>query len=394
MRAPPKASHAARSLLSAASFVAVVSLAMVPAACAPARGEGYVTAFTAGQRSLRAGRFDEAARHFAEAAQKAERVKDRDEAIFLQGRALERAGRVADARAVYQALLKEPGPRSARAEFELARLEIDHGDAAKGKELLFQAVRRHPTHGLARNALKQLAEDAASEGGEEARLAWLTKRGAELKGTALEQLIEYEVAHALARLDRKTEARDAFLATAARHPYPFGAYTDDALWNAALLEEELGRPEQAIAHLRALLASREVSTQMGSYERPRYSEAQLKIATIYRDGLKDRAAARRELRKLYTDHKTSTLRDDALWAEAVMLYQDKEQSEACSVVKRLVDELPDSRYARCARAVCPSAPEPKLACAGYILRELRGEDRDEDEEGDKGEAEGEGGEGK
>lgn len=348
----PSWERAARWLCAAAGLVAVSGLA----ACAPARGEGYVSAFTAGQRAQHAGRFDEAARHFDEAAQKAERIKDRDEAICLRARALERAGRVKEARAVYEALLKQPGPRAARAEFEIALLEIDHGDAAKGRELLFQAVRRNPQHGLSRNALKQLAADAAHEGGEEARLAWLTKRGPELKGTDLEQLVEYETALTLERLDRTAEARDAFLATAARYPYPFGAYTDDALWHAALLEEELGRHSEAIGHLRKLLEPREVSTQMGSYERPRFSEAQLKIAKIYRDGLKDRAAARRELRKVYTDHPTSTLRDDALWAEAVMLHQDKSQADACDVVKRLVSELPESRYARCARAVCPTAP--------------------------------------
>ena len=372
---------AARSLLAAAGFAGLVSLM---AACAPARGEGYLTAFTAGQRAQHAGRFDEAARLFGEAAQKAERVKDRDEALFLQGRALERAGRVSDARAVYQAMLKQPGPRSARAEFELARLEMDHGDAAKGRELLFVAVRRNPKHGLARNAFKQLAAEAAHEGGEEARLAWIQKRGPELKGTDLEQLVEYETALTLERLGRAEEARDAFVRTAARYPYPFGAYTDDALWHAALLEEELGRHSEAIGLLRKLLEPREVSTQMGSYERPRFSEAQLKIATIYRDGLKDRAAARREYRKLYTGHPTSTLRDDALWAEAVLLYEDKQPSEACSVIKRLVDELPDSRFARCARAICPTAPEPKRACADYILRDLRGEGREGDEAEDQG----------
>lgn len=372
----PSWKRAARLLGAAAGFAVLVATV----ACAPARGEGYLSAFTAGQRAQRAGRFDEAAQHYGDAAHQAERVKDRDEALFLQGRALERGGRVKDARAVYESLQKQSGPRAARAEFEIAQLEMNHGDAMRGRELLFQAARRNPTHGLARSALKQLSEDAAHEGGEEARLAWLMKRGPELKGTDLEQQVEYETALALDRLGRKTEARDAFLAAAARFPYPFGAYTDDALWHAALIEEELGRHGEAIGHLRKLLAPREVSTQMGSYERPRFSEAQMKIATIYRDGLQDRAAARREFRKLYTGHLTSTLRDDAMWAEAVMLYEDKSQDEACAVVKRLVNELPDSRYARCAKAVCPTAPEGKRACADYILRELRGE---KDESGDE-----------
>jgi tetratricopeptide (TPR) repeat protein len=346
--------------------------------CAPTRGDAYLAAFTAGQRAQHAGRFDEAARYFDEAAGKAARVKDRDEARFLQGRALERAGKWSDARGVYEKLLGEPGPRTARAEFEIARIEIDHGDAARGRELLFAAARKNPGHGLARNAVKQLAAGVAEDGGEEARLAWLTKRAPELKGTPLEELMEYEAAVSLERLDRKAEARDAFLETAARHPYPFGAFTDDALWRAALLEEELGRPKEAIDHLRKLLAPREVSTQLGSYERPRFSEAQLKIAEIYRDKLKDRPAARRELRKLYTSHTTSTLRDDAMWAEAVMLFEDKDQSEACDVIARLVEGFPDSRYARCARVVCPTAPAGKRACAEYIVRELKGGDGSED----------------
>jgi tetratricopeptide (TPR) repeat protein len=333
-----------------------------------------MAAFTAGQRAQHAGRYDEAARHFDEAAGKAARVKDRDEARFLQGRSLERAGRWADARGVYEKLVGEPGPRTARAEFEIARIEIDHGDAARGLELLFAAARKNPLHGLARSAIKQLAAAAEEEGGEEARLAWLTKRAPELKGTALEQLMDYEAAISLERLGRTELARDAFLGTAARHPYPFGAFTDDALWRAALLEVELGRPKEAIDHLRKLLAPREVSTQLGSYERPRFSEAQLKIAEIYRDKLKDRAAARRELRKLYASHKTSTLRDDAMWAEAVILFEDKDQSEACDVMARLTLEHPDSRYARCARVVCPTAPASKRECAAYIVRELKGDD--------------------
>jgi hypothetical protein len=93
---------------------------------------------------------------------------------------------------------------------------------------------------------------------------------------------------------------------------------------------------------------------------------------IYRDKLKDHAAARRELRKVYADHTTSILRDDALWAEALLLRDDRDQDGACAAMEKLVRELPDSRYASCAREVCPSAPPAKRACRDYIVREARG----------------------
>jgi tetratricopeptide (TPR) repeat protein len=365
---------------------------LASAGCAPTYGDAYLASFAAGQRAAQAGRHDEAARAFGEAAAKARRVKDRDEARFLQARSLERSSRPEDARAIYEKLSEQRGPRTGRAEFEIASLDIERGDP-HGWDRLYAAAKKYPQHGLARRAVQRLAAREAEERGEEARLAWLKAHASDLTGTDLEQVIEYESALSLDRLGRAALAHDAFLATAARYPYPFGVYTDDAIWNAALIDERLGRPEEAIEHLRRLLAAREVSTTMGSYERPRYSEAQLKIAEIYRDKIKDRAAARRELHKLYERHTTSTLRDDALWAEAVLLHEDKDERGACAAVATLAKEFPDSRYARCGRELCPSAPEPKRACADYIVRELRGgagepADKEDAEEGETSSAEG------
>src|SRR5262249_46481869 len=148
-------------------------------------------------------------------------------------------------------------------------------------------------------------------------------------------------------LGKLAEARDTFLAVARSHPYPFGTLTDDALWHASVVAEELGDNQGAIAHLRAMLASREASDLVGSYERPRYADAQMRIAGLYRDKLHDHAAARREFHKLYADHQTSRLRDDALWAEARLAREDGDKGEACRLVERLRKEMPESRYARC-----------------------------------------------
>src|SRR6185436_21099364 len=102
-------------------------------------------------------------------------------------------------------------------------------------------------------------------------------------------------------------------------------------------------PREAIAHLRRMLAVREPSTFAGSYERLRFSPAQYRIAVLYRDALHDNASARREFHRLYADHTTSILRDDALWEEAKIALADRDQPAACSLVGTLVREFKDSR---------------------------------------------------
>ncbi len=349
------------------------------AGCAPEISEAYRDAFAAGERAFHAGRYDEAARAWDDAAGKARRVKDRDEARFLEARSFERAGRWDDARAAYQRLAADSpaGPRTGRAAFDLAQIEIDHGDPARGWKMLDLAAQKYSKHGVARPAIRRMIQHTQDEGGEPAVLAWLDAHEAVFRGTEQEEVIAYERGLSLERAGRKAEAHDAFLADARAHPYPFGGLTDDAYWHAAAIDEEAGRYDEAIAHLRELLSSREPSGAWASYERPRYSEAQLRIALIYRDRLHDHASARRELEKLYALHKTTLKRDDAVWWEAVLAREDRDEDAACRLAKRLLEEFPESRYVPCAHEVCPSAPAQKRECADYILREVRGDKRDD-----------------
>jgi tetratricopeptide (TPR) repeat protein len=350
-------------------------LALFLLGCAPLRGEAYLTPFAAGERAFHAGRYLEAARAFDAAAAKAERVKDRDEARFLEARCYERESKWGEARAAYLRLIADSpdGPRTGRAIFDLAELEIQHGDAARGWAMLDEAMLKLPKHGLARPALRRLVDHAEETSGVEAALAFLDAHGAKLEGTELVEVLGYERALVLERAGRLADAHEAFVKNARRFPYPFGGLTDDALWRAALIDEELRRYEEAIAHLRELLSVREPASGGASYERPRFPEAQLKIALLYRDRLHDRKAARRELEQLYARHKATIKRDDAVWMGAVLARQDGDEEAACKMARRLVDEFPDSRYARCAREVCPSAPPAKRECADYIRRELRGD---------------------
>jgi tetratricopeptide (TPR) repeat protein len=353
----------------------IAALVAIAAGCAPDRGDADLASFAAGQRAFHAGRWAECAAAWSDAAGKARRVKDRDEARFLEARCYERAFHWEDARATYRKLIAESptGPRTGRAVYDLAEIEIAHGDAERGWQMLDDAVRKYPAHGLARPSLRRLVRHAEETGGEPAVQALLDAHAAALRGTELDEVVTYERSRSLERAGKKQEAHDAYLASARRHPYPFGGLTDDAYWRAAKIDEELGRYEEAIAHLRELLSSREPSGAWGSYERPRYSDAQLEIAEIYRDKIKDHAAARREFEKLYALHPSTINRDDAVWNEARIALADKDQKTVCALMKRMLEEFPESRYARCAHELCPTAPRGKRECADYIVRQIKGE---------------------
>ena len=360
------------------SLGAILGLALLAAggACAPVYGDAFLASFAAGERALHAGRYVEAARAYDDAAAKALRVKDRDEARFLAARCQEKAGRWEEARATYQRLAAESptGPRAARAAFELADLEIAHGDVEKGYAMLGDAAARFPQTGVARPTIGRIVAHVAEVRGEPAARAWLAANAAAFRGTDEDQAIGYEIARSLDREGKKQEAHDALLASARAHPYPKGGLTDDALFHAAEIDGELGRWAEAVEHLRGLLDTQEVSHgiagkyDMASYERPRFPEAALRVAEIYRDELHDHAAARRAFAAFYVNHPKARKRDLALWSEARLALADGEPKVACDLAGRLVRELPESRYAPCVRAICPSADAGKRECAEYILR--------------------------
>jgi tetratricopeptide (TPR) repeat protein len=346
-------------------------------ACAPAYSPQFLDAMAAGSRAYHAGRYLEAAGFYDRAAKDAARVKDRDEALFLEARTFERAERFADAKKTYERIIatSKDGPRTIRAEFDIAELEIAHGDVERGYGLLDAAMRKHTEHGLARPALRRLAERAGEQGGYAGELSYLRARQAELEPTELDQTLAYEIAMTLDRSGNAQAAHDAFVATAKKHPYPKGGLTDDAWFRAAKIDEDKGRFDEALDHLTTLLANRETADTMGSYERPRYSPAQQEIALIYRDHLKDHKKARAAFHALYATHPTSILRDDALWEEAKLAKQDGDASDACSLVDLLARSFPDSRYAPCGALLCehpaPTKPETaKRACADYLARDF------------------------
>ncbi len=318
---------------------------------------------------------EEAEQQFALAYRRAGRVKDRDEALFLQARTQESQGHAEDAARTYQMLVdaRPPGPRSVHASFELARL----AGAARGEEtqdaMERQLIGAHPDHGLAVAALSRVVGRRREAKDWDGLLRILEPLAAKARETPMEQPIDMERARALEARGDLEAALALYLATARKHPYPFGPRTDDALFRASEVEEQLGRHDRAIAHLREMLEPREHSQTVSSYERPKFPAAQMRIALLLRDRARDHAAARKELYRFVDGFPASTMRDDALWIAARMAKDDGDAETACDDAERLVEMQPDSRYVRCAHLVCADLPPAARECADYLVRELRGE---------------------
>ncbi len=355
-----------------------VVLACAISGCAAGAGEAFLTAKGLGDRAYSSGRYEEAAIAYQEAGTKASRARDRAEALYLAGSSYWRAHAWDQARAMFERLVTElpKTDRARRAGFDLADLEIDAGHVDRGYAILLDAAEKDPTHGLARRAIERWV-DRRDQGQGDA-LAWLKEAEPRLAATDLDETVRYLIAGRLQKAGDLAGARDAYVACAERHPYPNGSLFDDALWHASLLDEKLGRSEGAIDDLRRMLSVREPSLLVGSYERPRFSAAQFRIAVLYRDKLRDHASARREFHRLYADHTTSILRDDALWEEATLAKTDGDTSSACSLVVTLIDAFPGSRYAACTGALCATAAGPSDGgtCHPYLLRAKRDDSSD------------------
>ncbi len=354
---------------------ALVSLAvLVAVACAPSLPDAFRTSRAAAERAYSSGRYEEAARYWRKAYESADRKRDRAESLYRQAAALRRAGRNDEARRVLTELLASypKSSRAARAAFDIAQIEIDTGDPSRGYALLEKSMLERPRSGLAPRALAQYASWLQEKKGPDAVLAWLAQSSAKVGKTELGEALAYAKATKLDELGRREQALTAYLDVAKRYPYPDGAYWDDALWHASELEQAAGRPGKAIALLQRMLHEREPSHLQGSYEKPRYAQAQYRIAELYRDGLDDPRRAMDAFRKVFDDFPTTLLRDDALWQEALLARRVGDGARACQAANKLASALPDSRYAPCARAVCASAPAPPQGkrCHDYILRQL------------------------
>jgi len=353
---------------------AAVCLLAVTAGCAPApRGAAYDVAFAQAARAESAGRFEEGARDYDDAASKAVRDRDRDQARWNAAEMLVRAADYSDAAARFAAIEADPkSEHRAEAAYRRAALGIDHGDPDRGWKAMEDVARRYPSHGVSHVAVRRLVAHAA-ERGPDAAVAELGALGRDLASTELEELVAFLDAETQEARGNDEGARDAFVRIADRWPYPFGAFFDDALWRASLLDEKAQRYQAAVDDLERMLKERETTFLVGSYERALYVPAILRVGALYRDRLNDHARAREAFHRLYSDFTHSARRDEGLWLEAALWREDGDDREACARLATLMHDFPDSRYVPCAAGVCSGLERPKVSrapnrCHEYIGR--------------------------
>ncbi len=358
----------ARSWLRALATTALLAGAAC-GGCAPRVDPRFAEHARAADEHDARGRHRAAAETWLAAAGATQGAHDRDEAVYRAAKSYERAGDTSRAETLLLGLARGRGARAARAAFDRARLAAER-DPARGEELRLQALRAHPASGVAPHALRTYLSGVEARGGEAEALARCRALLRELAATELDETLGYECAARSERLNELEAARSGYLRTAERHPYPHGALWDDALTGAARCEERLGRPDAAVATLERLLAEREHSVGIGSYERSRYAEARFHIAELYRDALGDPSRARAEFHRVASEHDTSLLGDDALFEAARLEGRAGDQARACATLRSLAERYPESRFVGCGRLICTSAPAGKRGCAEATERRL------------------------
>jgi tetratricopeptide (TPR) repeat protein len=324
----------------------MVCLALLAlAACVPTiskpRGEKHLTALAAAEAHQHAGRYQEAAADYKAAADAAERRVDRDEALYRQSRVLARLDRHAEAIAICDGLASAdpPARRTLRARLDASRYRLLTGEVERAERDLLALVLAHPDTGPGKSALRVLLSRHV-DGAEspDAALAWVRDLATKAGDSATRESLMNVEAEQLLALGKRAEAVQMLEAQVERFPYPKGHRWDDALFRLADLALEGGDPKRAIAYLERMIAVRESSIVVGSYTRPLFPKAALRIARIYRDDLKDTGAALKAYARVRSEYGSSTVADDALEEEAELRLASGERDKACSLWREVVEQ--------------------------------------------------------
>jgi TolA-binding protein len=356
----------------------MLSGVLFASSCAPTRGDEYLAKVAAAKRAQSAGRLTEAADAYRDAALLAKLPRDELFCMYLAGVTRISANDLETARKQLRQVTREP--YVAQAQYYLATIDEREHLVEAAQRGFEHVVATYPAHGVARSALYRVLEHRDQTQGEAATIAYLEHVEAQAPTSDLIEVIAYQRGKREVRLGLHAKAKATFLAIADKFPYPKGVHFDDALALASELDEQAGAYASAIALLRRMLQEREVSSVMGTYERPRFAASALKIAELTeRSGAPLRAA---EAYEAFVDvFTTSTRRDDALVEAARIFAANAQPDRACAALRKLVTLFPDSRYVPCSSERCPAIKRPARSkapatCRAYLTTPRAGTDRD------------------
>lgn len=311
-------------------------------ACAPTlskpRGQAHLSALSEGERHQHHGRLDQAVSAYEKAALSAERRVDRDEALYRASRVRARQGQYAQAIALCDRIAeaKPESRRTLRAKLDAARYRLELNEVDRAERDLRELVVKHGDAGEAKSALRLLLDLRVRSAEPETALAFVQELSREATSGFVAESLMYEEAALLIALDKNAEARALLERQVARFPYPHGGLWDDGLWRLADLAEQAGEPQAAIAYLERMLAVHESAHLIGTYTRPRFSQASLRIGRIYRDQIADLDAAVRAFRRTRDMFPKSLVADDALTEEAEIWLSRGDKDRGCTLLKQVL----------------------------------------------------------
>ena len=354
-------------------FASALLVAWLPA-CASSQPAALKSIRAGAERHYTHGRYSQAATAWEQAAA-GSAGSERAEATYRAGAAHQRAGHLVAASRSYRLVLTQfpESARAPRAAYDLALIQLAQGERQRGYAQLRQVIVQYQTSAMAGRAFERLLRIIRKNEGTAAALGFLDSVLTQVHEPKLTEKLRYFRAQLLHERGDSQRALAEYLRIADDFAYPRGAYWDDCLWHAADLYRRRAAPQRAIALLKRMLKQSEPAHFQGSYARARYAQAEFRIAEIYRDDLRRPADAQRHFRKVFTNHPTSLLRDDALWQEALLARAHGQKRNACAALAELVDTLPESRFAPCAPLICPalSGASSGASCRNYIRRSIR-----------------------
>lgn len=346
--------------------------AVILLGCGPKQDAVYASYAEGARHAQSQGQYRLAATRWESAATGAVLPRNKDEALYRSAMNLLRVGDTRGGERQLQQLAakRPPGPRSARAAFDLAFMEFKR-DPSAGVRSLERAVLLHPRGSSAARGLRTIAAHKAASNPLHA-ISFLRAIERRARGSQANELAEaagYETARQLDASGDPGAALEVYQRTVRRYPYPSGVLWDNALLASAQIQVRLERYRDAIKSLEFLLGHKEEAFFLGSYDR-HYAQAEWRIAEIFQLhlGLPEQAAKR--FMAMAQRYPFSHLRDDALWKAAVIWNSLEITDRACSAVSELRTIVPRSRYQRCSHLACNTAPTQEK-CPDYILQLTR-----------------------
>jgi tetratricopeptide (TPR) repeat protein len=269
---------------------------------------------------------------------------------------LELAGRSPAAIAGYGSMCDRERPYL-RACYDRARLLLESGDARAGREAASVFIARHPNDALAPSLAGKLASSYTRAGDAAGGIEALGKLADEIKGRDAADSILMEKA----RLEHGAGLGDQEISTLLRIVDGMDRWSsqlwDDAIWRLIELRGERAERDEERKLLERLLSKEEPSYFLGSYTTPYHDDALLRLGRLELErGAYDKAAT--TLLEL-ASRDTSRLKDDGLYLAAEARVAAGRKDEACRLLARLLEDMPDASRVRDARAL-----RERLGCGG------------------------------